>query len=564
MVFPFLGFKPYYIQLMDMLGITLLLLLGLNLIFGFAGQISVAQAGFFGLGAYAAGLLQTRLNWPFEPAILAATACPVLLAVILGTPILKLKGYYLALGTIGLGTMIFEALVQWQDLTGGPIGVMDIKRPPVLDNDTIYYYLIWIFAVLGFLLVRNLVGSSVGRAWVAIRENELAASAMGIDPARYKLLAFVLSAAFAGLAGGLYAFLNRYISPDSFGLSYSMILIACLLISGAGTLGGVIIASCLNILLPEFAQAFADYNVLVFGTILGPGASLHAQGHLGHGSSPARGPPRQQGRDPPPRPGARARCGGGVMTIRVENVTKSFGGVTALSEVSTEIQPGIITSLIGPNGAGKTTLFNVITSVYPPTAGRVTLDGHPISSMMPHKVAALGVSRTFQTALLFDEMTVLENVLVGQHRSVSAGFFPSALGLPGVKARERHARSEAMRHLDFVGLGALANLRAGSLPYGKKRLLELARALSAGPAYLLLDEPAAGLNNEETAFLGGLLARIKEMGITVLLVEHDMSLVMDISDHVVVLNFGKKLAEGAPRDIRSDRRVIEAYLGEED
>ena len=267
-VFPLLGLKPYFSQLMDMLGIVLLLILGLNLIFGYAGQISIAQAGFFGLGAYTAALLQAKLGWPFPLAVLAGVASPSLLAAILGTPILRLKGYYLALATIGLGTMVYEALEQWQDLTGGPIGVMGIQRPPALDSEALYYYLIWALAVLAFLLVRNLDRCAVGRAWVAIRENERAAAAMGIDAARYKLLAFVLSAALAGLAGGLYAFLNRYISPDSFGLNYSMILIASMIIGGAGTLGGALIGAGLLVLLPELTQAFADYHLLVFGAIL--------------------------------------------------------------------------------------------------------------------------------------------------------------------------------------------------------------------------------------------------------------------------------------------------------
>ena len=267
-VFPALGFNPYITQLMDMLGITLILLLGLNLVFGFAGQISIAQAGFYGLGAYTASLLQVKLGAPFPIAILAGIACPAALAAILGTPILKLKGYYLALATIGLGTMLFEGIQQWQDVTGGPIGVMGIKRPPLLDNDTLYYYVVWILAVLAFLFARNLTSCSIGRAWVAIRENEMAAAAMGINEAHYKLIAFILSAAMAGLAGGLYAFLNRYISPDSFALSYSMILIASMVIGGAGTLGGAIIGTALVILLPEVAQSFADYNVLAFGLIL--------------------------------------------------------------------------------------------------------------------------------------------------------------------------------------------------------------------------------------------------------------------------------------------------------
>lgn len=267
-VFPMLGLNPYFTQLMDMLGITLLILLGLNLIFGFSGQISIAQAGFYGLGAYTASLLQVKLGAPFPLAMLAGIACPALLAAILGTPILKLKGYYLALATIGLGTMLYEAMQQWQDMTGGPIGVFGIQRPPLLDNDILYYYLIWALAVLGFLFARNLASCSIGRAWVAIRENEMAAAAMGINAAHYKLVAFILSAAMAGLAGGLYAFLNRYISPDSFALTYSMVLIASMVIGGAGTLGGAIVGTGLVILLPEVAQAFADYHVLVFGLIL--------------------------------------------------------------------------------------------------------------------------------------------------------------------------------------------------------------------------------------------------------------------------------------------------------
>jgi ABC-type branched-subunit amino acid transport system ATPase component len=247
----------------------------------------------------------------------------------------------------------------------------------------------------------------------------------------------------------------------------------------------------------------------------------------------------------------------------VENVSKVFGGVVALAEVSAQVEPGWVTSLIGPNGAGKTTLINVVTGLYPPTAGRILVDGRSIQRLPAHQVAALGISRTFQTALLFEEMTVLENVLVGQHRSVCSGLLASAAGLPGVREREQRGRVDALRYLEFVGLQRLAGLRAGSLPYGKKRLLELARALSSRPRLLLLDEPAAGLNTEETASLAEMIVRIKAMGITVLLVEHDMGLVMSISDHVIVLNFGRKLGEGTPHQVRRDPRVIGAYLGEE-
>ncbi len=249
--------------------------------------------------------------------------------------------------------------------------------------------------------------------------------------------------------------------------------------------------------------------------------------------------------------------------IETNGVTMRFGGVVALTDVSMVVREGLITSLIGPNGAGKTTMFNCITSVCPPTSGSIRIDGREVTGLAPHQIAYMDVARTFQTALLFDEMTLLENVMVGQHKSLIRSFLTSAVRLPGLPVREREGREEAMHYLEFVGLAPLAEQQAGSLPYGKKRLLEVARALASRPKYLLLDEPAAGLNSEETLFVAGLIAKIKAMGTTVLLVEHDMSLVMDISDHIVVLNFGKKLAEGNPAEIRANPLVIQAYLGEE-
>jgi branched-chain amino acid transport system ATP-binding protein len=249
--------------------------------------------------------------------------------------------------------------------------------------------------------------------------------------------------------------------------------------------------------------------------------------------------------------------------IETNSVTMRFGGVVALTDVSMAVREGVITSLIGPNGAGKTTMFNCITSVCPPSSGSIRIDGAEITKLAPHEIAYLGVARTFQTALLFDDMSLLENVMVGQHKGLICSYVDSALRLPMVGRKERQGRDEAMHYLDVVGLASQAPQQAGSLPYGKKRLLEVARALASKPKFLLLDEPAAGLNNEETLFMADLIAKIKERGVTVLLVEHDMGLVMDISDHIVVLNFGKKLAEGTPAEVRANPLVIQAYLGEE-
>jgi branched-chain amino acid transport system permease protein len=267
-VFPYLGLRPYYLQLSNMVGITLILLLGLNLIMGYAGQISIAQFAFYGIGAYTAALLQVKLGWPFPACALAAVVAPVIVAAVMGPPILRLKGFYLALATIALGTVVYEVFQQWQDLTGGPIGVLGLARPDYLKSPAAYYYLIWFAAMLAVIFVRNVANCAFGRALMAIRENDVAAATLGINLARFKLIAFMGSAAMAGLAGVLYAYMNLYVSPDSFQVSNSMLLIASMVIGSSGSIMGAIIGATLLVLVPELAQVSPELNLLLFGLAL--------------------------------------------------------------------------------------------------------------------------------------------------------------------------------------------------------------------------------------------------------------------------------------------------------
>jgi len=251
------------------------------------------------------------------------------------------------------------------------------------------------------------------------------------------------------------------------------------------------------------------------------------------------------------------------VLLNTSGLCRYFGGVRAIHDLDLEVYEGLIQSVIGPNGAGKTTLFNVVSGILPPTSGTVYYKGEAISDMAPHSIAELGVTRTFQNLQLFSDMTVLENVMVGMHLRSKGGFIASALKLPWVWKEERRIRENSMEILEFTGLGKYASLVAGSLPFGRQRILEIARALAAGPRLLMLDEPAAGLNNRETSDLSDLIGRIRKRGITILLVEHDMNLVMEISDHVTVLDQGQKIADGDPEVVRNDEKVLKAYLGEE-
>lgn len=567
-VVPSLVTNYYHLRLLSLTAIAVILVASLNLIYGYTGQVSLGQAGFNALGAYGTALLMTRqgldfwLAWPAAIGVTAAVAWAV------GRPVLRLRHFYFAVATFGFGVVVHTVANRWLDLTGGPMGVIGVPRPrlPGLDltTESGFFYLAAASMLVTLSGVSALVRSPFGRTLMAIREGEEPVDALGVNTGRAKTVAFVLSAALAAAAGGLFATLTQYVGPGSFTESHSIRLLAVLVIGGLGRTAGAVIGGVLLVFLTELARLAGDYQHLLYsaalvaavlylpGGIAGVGARLARRARRGRrggereaagAGEVAAGPGEPAPAPAPPLPPA-----GGRPLLQVEGLTCRYGEFVALDGFDMEVGPGELVALIGPNGAGKSTFINAVSGAVPPAAGTVLLDGVRIDGLPPHRIGALGVGRTFQATRLFSHMTVEENLMVGAH----AGGGRDAPGRP---------RSPA-ELLDLVGLAPLAQRPAASLPFGQRRLLELARALAARPRVLLLDEPAAGLNEVETNRLGALLGRLRSEGLTLVLVEHDLNLVMSVSDRVVVLAFGHKIGEGPPEHVRHDERVVAAYLGD--
>jgi ABC-type branched-subunit amino acid transport system ATPase component/ABC-type branched-subunit amino acid transport system permease subunit len=556
---PALTGNTYYLYVGASVGLLVIVTAGLNVLAGFTGQISLGHAGFTAIGAYAAAILATRAGWHPAAATLAAVVVAALVGAVVAGAALRVTGPYLAMVTIAFGIIVEGVLVEWVGLTGGPGGIFNIPKPTLPRA----YLLIAAVAALALWLAANLRRSPWGRAFLAIRGSEVAAESLGLSAYRVRIAAFTVSAGYAGAAGALFAFLNGYISPDSFTLQTSILYLLALLFGGMGHTAGPVVGSLVLTLLPELLTGLVDYRLILYGLLLLASIYWLPTGVVG--ALAGR-------RGVPPAPAAVDAVDAGLATaarktgqgplLTVEGVGIAFGGVAALADVTLQVPARGIHAVIGPNGAGKTTLLNVLSGFYTPDRGVVRLGRQSLQGRPPYAVARRGIARTFQTAQLFADLTVAENVAVGLAGPALGGLVVAMLGTPGVRRRERELGGQAHALLAGAGLSQWAARPADELPAGLRRRLEIVRALGTRPKLLLLDEPAAGLSAAEIRELDVELTRLRDGGgPAIVLVEHHMDFVMAISDRVTVLDYGRVIAEGAPGDVRRHPGVVEAYLG---
>jgi branched-chain amino acid transport system permease protein len=559
---------PEYLRFVLSLAlINIVAVLGVNITMGYAGQISLGHAGFAAIGAYTTALLMVNFGISFWPAMIAGGAVAGLFGCILGLPAMRLGPLYVSMVTFGFGFVVVLILQNWYELANGPNGIAT-PVPTFFGLDlTPYYFHFVIVAVTAvlFIVTRNIVYSPQGRAFIAIRESEVAARAMGIDSAMAKTLAFALGAIYAGISGALFAGLTQFVNPDAFVFNVSISYVTMLILGGAGFMSGPIIGGILLTALPEILRGAAEYKDFITGFLLLVLLIFLPNGITGLLANRIRIKTARM-------PGSFLPSAGLATRLRVKqqegklfeinSVSVMFGGLLALRDVSFNMNRGQILGLIGPNGAGKTTLFNTLSGIYLPNTGTVQFDNQEITIVPAHKRTRMGICRTFQNLELFKDMSVLDNILVGAHSRMPVNLFQNALNTPFSRRIENEAHVEAAGLLDFVGLGKLAYQKAGRLSFGHQRLLEIARALAARPQLLMLDEPGAGLNSAELGNLMQIIARIRgEFGIAILLIGHTMRLVMGLSDKIVVLDHGEKIAEGSPAEIQQNKRVLDAYLG---
>jgi len=556
----------YYVGLLTLAGTNALVCLGLAFLLA-AGQLSLGHAAFLGGGAYASAILARDYGVPPPLAIALAVAACAAAAYVIGRLTLRLRGHYLPLATLAWGIAAYVCLVAATDLTGGASGLSDIPPPRVfgLEFGTRGMGAVaWIAVGLAFIAYCRIYRGRMGRAARAIKASPTMAAAFGVDVAAAKIRIFVLSAALAALAGGIYAFYMSFLSPTSFSIGVSFNLLIMVVLGGClhplGPLLGVLAFTAIELgaqyLIANLLGIPGQMETMLFGLILIVALLRWPNGLL-----------TWVRLKPPPRPAAQDEAEAAPhpvsagQRLSVDAVHKRFGGLQALKNVTLDIPPGRITGLIGPNGAGKSTLFNVMTAVLPASGGRVALDGDALPARA-HEVVRRGVARSFQHVQLVPELTVLDNVLIGGHIQGKAGLLSAALGLD--RAEERRLAREARAALELVGLADQALRPAASLTLGSQRLVEVARALMARPGVLLLDEPAAGLRGPEKAVLVQLMRKLRdERGMAVLLVEHDMELVMGCVDYLFVLNYGALLAQGERQDVQRNPAVVAAYLGAE-
>jgi branched-chain amino acid transport system permease protein len=575
LVLPLLITNKYYVHILQSVGIVSILAYGLNILFGYTGQISLGHAGLYAIGAYTTGLLTVKLGIsPWLGILLSMVVCAIS-GLVLAGPALRVRGPYLAMVTIAFGLAIERAATEWQSLTGGPQGIAGIPVPSIgghTFDSRAYLYLIIVLSIVFFFFAKHLVQSRWGRAFIGLSESEVAAESLGINVYRYKVLSFVVSSVCAGLAGALFAHQNEYINSEIFNLDLSIFFLIVVLFGGLATPTGPIIGSIVLVISQELFNELYNYHLYFYGGILLFSLMVLPQGVAGGVRNLVRRRKKIAGEQV-----------GGIQQVEVPHfitvdssvvadssilkaskLSRFFGGIKANVNIDVEVQRNSIHALIGPNGSGKTTFLNVVSGFYKPTSGHIFLDNVLTSDMSSNEIARAGIGRTFQNVQVFGDMTVLDNVKIGFHSHTSTNMGKCLFSLPSFKREEKWVQEEALAIMEFTGISGFSSHTAKNLSHGHQRLLGIARALAIRPKLLLLDEPAAGLVQQEIQFLKKLILKLRNAGISVLLVEHHMDLVMEISDRVTVLDYGEKIAEGTPKEVQNNARVIQAYLGNEE
>ncbi|WJR76968.1 branched-chain amino acid ABC transporter ATP-binding protein/permease [Bradyrhizobium sp. NP1] len=565
LLLPVVG-NDYWALIGARMAIYWVLVSGLNLIVGFAGHLAIGYVALLTLGAYTTSVLVAGNVMPAIPVFVALPCAAIvgaLFGVIVGLPALRLRTFYFAMSTLGFATIVTQIALAWQSVTGGGIGIPGPEFPAPFNTAWGFYFLCIAFAVVSTWISANVARSRFGRALIAVRDAEVAAEATGISKPRMLVAIFLLAGALAAVAGGLFASLQTYITPDAFTFDLSILFFIAILIGGRGSILGPLLGTIILTILPEIAAPLAAWSTFLYAVLLllivlvmpgGIAALLDFRSRR----------PLASNRAILPRPAAlgaimRERTGDKPLQLRA--IALSFGNVRAIDGLDLDIVPGQIHGLIGPNGSGKTTTLNVISGYYAAKAGTMTLGGEALPPGRPALRASCGIARTFQTPRVIGEASVLQNVMIGGTVAGKASFAEALLALPRNRRDERTLAEKARALLGVVGLETLADVRTDRLQHSELRFIEIARALMLDPDFLLLDEPAAGLANDEIDRLAELIKAIARRGVGVLLVEHHADLIFDICHQVTVLNLGRVLAAGTPDEIRVHKEVVSAYLG---